>query len=61
MEDNIMYFEPAKKTYYRFPSSNNKNNLDSRFYFPEKQHSSGEDSRFESKAIQSTSQHVQTF
>ncbi|MDD3173911.1 MAG: hypothetical protein PHF63_09650 [Herbinix sp.] len=45
-----MYFEPAKKTYYRFPSSSSINNLDSRYYFPEKTHSSGEDTRFESQA-----------
>lgn len=53
MEDNIMYFEPAKRTYYRFPSSNNMNNFDSRFYFPEKQHKSGEDTRLESSAADS--------
>lgn len=48
-----MYFEPAKRTYYRFPSSNNMNNFDSRFYFPEKQHKSGEDTRLESSAADS--------
>ncbi|MDF2537692.1 MAG: hypothetical protein K0S76_713 [Herbinix sp.] len=31
-----MYFEPSKKTYYRFPSTNSINDLDSRYYFPEK-------------------------
>jgi hypothetical protein len=31
-----MYFEPSKKTYYRFPSSNSITDFDNRFYFPEK-------------------------
>jgi hypothetical protein len=45
-----MYFEPARKTYYRFPSLNSINDFDSRYYFPEKQHSTGEDTRFEAKS-----------
>lgn len=31
-----MYFEPSKKTYYRFPSAQSVAKLDSRMYFPEK-------------------------
>ena len=42
-----MYFEPAKKTYYRFPSSTSINNLDSRYYFPEKPHATGENIRYD--------------
>ncbi len=42
-----MYFERSQKTYYRFPSSNSINNLDSRYYFPEKTHSSGENTHFD--------------
>lgn len=44
-----MYFEPAKKTYYRFPSSNSINDFDTRYYFPEKPHASGEDIRYEAR------------
>lgn len=31
-----MYFEPSKKTYYRFPSTKSIIELDNRMYFPEK-------------------------
>ncbi len=31
-----MYFEPIKRTYYRFPSSNTIQDLDAKYYFPEK-------------------------
>lgn len=31
-----MYFEPAKKTYYRFPSANSITKMDNRMYFAEK-------------------------
>ncbi|MDI9509330.1 MAG: hypothetical protein GX319_01090 [Clostridiales bacterium] len=31
-----MYFEPAKKTYYRFPSTRSVDELDNRMYFSEK-------------------------
>lgn len=31
-----MYFEPSKKTYYRFPSARSVTKLDNRMYFPEK-------------------------
>lgn len=46
-----MYFEPAKKTYYRFPSTSSINDLDSRYYFPET-HKPGDedDTRFENKS-----------
>ncbi|NLJ95697.1 MAG: hypothetical protein GX321_00970 [Clostridiales bacterium] len=31
-----MYFEPTKKTYYRFPSAKSVTKLVDRMYFPEK-------------------------
>lgn len=31
-----MYFEPSKKTYYRFPSTRSVYELDNRMYFPTK-------------------------
>ncbi|NLL01081.1 MAG: hypothetical protein GX271_10530 [Clostridiales bacterium] len=31
-----MYFEPYKKTYYRFPSTKSVEKMDKRMYFPEK-------------------------
>lgn len=31
-----MYFEPSKKTYYRFPSSKSVARMDQQMYFPEK-------------------------
>lgn len=40
-----MYYEPSKKTYYRFPSSNSIKEIDSRYYFPDRPYSSGEDIR----------------
>lgn len=42
-----MYFQPTKKNYYRFPSISSVQDLDSRYYFPEKSHASGEDTRYE--------------
>lgn len=45
-----MYFEPMKKNYYRFPSSNSISDLDSRYYFPEKTHASGDHSHFEASS-----------
>lgn len=45
-----MYYEPSKKTYYRFPSANSIKELDSRYYFPDKPFSSGEDIRLEADA-----------
>ena len=41
----IMYFEPVKKTYYRFPSTNNAHDLDTRYYFPEKSSHTDVDTR----------------
>jgi hypothetical protein len=41
-----MIFEPTKKTYYRFPSVSSINDLDSKFYFPDKTYASGENSHF---------------
>lgn len=31
-----MYFEPSKKTYYRFPSTKSIDKMDKHMYFPEK-------------------------
>lgn len=45
-----MYFEPTKKTYYRFPSAHSITDLDSRLYFPDKPSNSVEDTRFEAKS-----------
>jgi len=42
-----MYFEPIKKTYYRFPSTNSIHDFDSRYYFPEKSSLTEVDARFE--------------
>ena len=36
-----MYFEPAKKNHYRFPSQHSVQNFDLRFNFPEKSSSRG--------------------
>ncbi len=40
-----MYFEPSRKTYYRFPSNQSITELDSRRYFPEKPSHLAEDIR----------------
>ncbi len=45
-----MYFEPTKKTYYRFPSISSINDLDSKYYFPEKTYVSGENTHFDTKS-----------
>jgi hypothetical protein len=42
-----MYFEPSKKTYYRFPSASSVLDLDSRYYFPEKPSHTEADTRYE--------------
>jgi hypothetical protein len=52
-----MYFEPTKRTYYRFPSSNSINDLDSRYYFPEKTHAVTEDTRYDAKATDYSAKH----
>lgn len=45
-----MYFEPSKKSYYRFPSINSVHQMDSRNYFPEKPYASGENNSRESRS-----------
>lgn len=44
-----MYFEPIKKSYYRFPSTNSIHDFDSRYYFPEKSSHTEVDTRFEAQ------------
>lgn len=47
-----MYFEPTKKTYYRFPSARNvTDNLNSNLYYPDKPSNSEDDAHINSKAI----------
>lgn len=43
-----MYFEPTKKTYYRFPSSSSTQDFEARYYYPNQSKALQEDSRFES-------------
>lgn len=45
-----MYFDPSKKNYYRFPSSNSIHEMDLKYYFPDKPYASGENIRMMSKA-----------
>ena len=45
-----MYFEPVKKTYYRFPSRTGIQNFDEKHYFPDKPYASGENTRFQESA-----------
>lgn len=45
-----MIFEPSKKTYYRFPSSNSIHQMDSKYYFPDKPYASGENTRLVSRS-----------
>ncbi len=49
-----MLYEPSRKTYYRFPSTQSISDLDSRRYFPEKPLHAREDTRYDSK----TARHV---
>jgi hypothetical protein len=42
-----MYFEPTKKTYYRFPSLTSVHDFDSKHYYPDKPYSSGENTHYE--------------
>lgn len=42
-----MYFEPPRKTYYRFPSARSVNDMDSKFYFVEKPAHTEDDTRYE--------------
>ena len=44
-----MLYEPTRKTYYRFPSSQSIANMDSKHYFPEKPLHTVENTRFDSK------------
>lgn len=44
-----MYFDASKKNYYRFPSINSVNQMDSKYYFPERPYSSGENSHLQSR------------
>lgn len=44
-----MYYEPSRKNYYRFPSFNSLQDLDLRYYFPEKTKLSEEDAHFKSQ------------
>jgi len=55
-----MYFEPTKKT-YRFPSTNSLNDYQSKYYYPEKNHASGEDTRYDSKSSHPISIHDNHF
>lgn len=56
-EDEAMFFEPSKKTYYRFPSITSVNNLDSRFYFPEKPIHTQDDVRHDDTLTNQLSDH----
>lgn len=44
-----MYFEPSRKTYYRFPSTHSVSDMDSRLYFPEKPSLAEDEIRYQSK------------
>ena len=44
-----MLFEPSKKNYYRFPSSNSVREMDLKYYFPDKPYANGENIRMMSK------------
>ena len=44
-----MYFEPPKKTYYRFPSTHNRMDIDSKLYFPEKPSYAEDSTRFDAR------------
>lgn len=51
-----MYFEPSKKNYYRFPSSTSIQELDKKYYFPDKPYASGEITRMTAKEEQADKQ-----
>ncbi len=44
-----MYYESARKTYYRFPSLSSIQDFDKHHYYPDKPYSSGENLRFQSQ------------
>lgn len=52
-----MFFEPAKKTYYRFPSISSVNDLDSRYFFPEKPIHTQDDMRHDDTFTNQLSDH----
>jgi hypothetical protein len=56
-----MYFEPSKKTYYRFPSTDSINDLDSRYYFPEKPGHTIMDARFDNSYSSHVSDHDSSY
>lgn len=45
-----MYFEPTRKSYYRFPSYSSVQDFDEHHYYPDKPYASGEDLRYSSRA-----------
>lgn len=45
-----MYFEPVKKTYYRFPSQNSIRNFDEKYHYPQQTYASGENIRDDSQS-----------
>ncbi len=51
-----MYFEASKKTYYRFPSQNSVNEMDSKYYFPDRPYTSGENTRLEGRPANSVTE-----
>lgn len=44
-----MLFDSSKKNYYRFPSLSSIHEMDSRYYFPDKPYSNGENIRQDPK------------
>lgn len=55
-----MYFEPTKKT-YRFPSTNSRDDFHSKYYYPEKNHASGEDTPMDLESLHYQSTHDNRF
>lgn len=51
-----MYYEPVKKTTYRFPSASRNTDFNSKYYFPEKSSTSIEDTRLEASYTNHTSE-----
>ena len=45
-----MYFNASKKNYYRFPSKDSVNEMDSKYYFPDKPYASGDNTRMTGNA-----------
>lgn len=42
-----MYFEPTKKTYYRFPSSSSTQDFETRYYYPDQPKALRDEASFE--------------